>query len=277
MNPVQTALSIDELKRLSNELRSRIIQMSHDAKAPHLASCLSCIDILSVVYWNFLKIDPSNPNDENRDRFILSKGHGAAAFYATLAYRGFFPKEMLKDYVKNGTRMPEHPSRFKVPGVETATGSLGHGLSVGLGMALAAKTNKKDYKVFVLVSDGECNEGSTWEAALFASANKLDNVVVFVDYNKWQATGRSNEILKLAPLKQKWDSFGWNSYEIDGNNIEEVNSTIKNIPEHIGKPTIIIANTIKGKGISFMEDDNNWHYKIPTEEEIVLANKELGI
>src|SRR3989338_3067353 len=188
MEQTPTALSIEDLKKLTNRLRARIVQMSHDAKAPHLASSLSCIDILATVYWNFLNIDSQNPTNDLRDRFILSKGHAAAALYATLAFRGFFPPEKLVEYVKEGSYFAEHPCPKKISGVEAATGSLGHGLSIGLGMALAAKQKKRDNNIFVLLSDGECNEGSVWEAALFATANKLDNIIAFVDYNKWQAT-----------------------------------------------------------------------------------------
>ncbi len=276
MEQISTALSIEELKKLTKILRARIIQMSHDAGASHLASSLSCVDILTTVYWNFLKIDPKNTKDELRDRFILSKGHAAAALYATLAFREFFPIEDLKEYVKEGSYYAEHPSPNKIPGVEAATGSLGHGLSIGLGMALSAKHKKQDNTIFVLLSDGECNEGSVWEAALFAAANRLDNVVAFVDYNKWQATGKSNEVLGLAPLKQKWEAFGWSCHEIDGHDINLLIKTLQNIIPNSGKPTMIICNTIKGKGVTFMEDDNNWHYRIPTDEEVMKAKEELN-
>ena len=196
-------LSTGELNQISAKLRAQVIQMSHNAKAPHLGSSLSCIDILTVLYWHTLSIKPENPNDSNRDRFILSKGHAAAALYATLAHKGFFPVETLNTYVQAGSYLAEHPSPHGIPGVEAATGSLGHGLPVGLGMALAAKINNQNYKTYVLMSDGECNEGSVWEAAMFAASNKLDNVIAFIDYNKWQATGRSNEILALESLKDK--------------------------------------------------------------------------
>ena len=275
MKLTPTSLSASELQDLTKKLRARIVRMSHDAQAPHLASSLSCIDILATAYWNFLNINPLAPKEEGRDRFILSKGHAAAAFYATLAFRGFFPQERLNEYVKEGSPFAEHPSPKNIPGVEAATGSLGHGLPIGLGMALAAKQKKQEYTVYVLLSDGECNEGSVWEAALFAAANKLDNVIAFVDYNKWQATGRSNEILGLAPLKQKWEAFGWTCMEINGNDPAILIATIQSITPHSEKPTMIICNTIKGKGISFMEDDNNWHYRIPTDEEVLKVEKEL--
>lgn len=265
-----------EIDLIAREIRAAVVEMSHQAKAPHLASSLSCIDILTVLYWQILSIDPKNPEDPNRDRFILSKGHAAQALYATLAYRGFFPKEDLKTYVKNGSYFSEHPPAIGIAGVEAATGSLGHGLPVGLGMALSARVLKASYRVFVLVSDGECNEGSVWEAAMFGAAKKLDNVTVIVDYNKWQATGRSNEILAIHPLDKKWEACGWATYEINGHDHQALTQILSFLPKVKGKPTAIIANTIKGKGISFMEDDNNWHYKIPSVEELAAAKKELG-
>lgn len=276
MNQLATALSVTELQEIARRLRFRIIQMSHAAKAPHLGSSLSCVDILAVIYWNFLNIDSQKPEDDNRDRFILSKGHAAAAIYATLGFREFFPLEDLNSYVKDGSYFAEHPNPHNIPGIEAATGSLGHGLSVGLGMALAAKVKQKDYKTFVILGDGECNEGSIWEAALFAASHKLDNVIAFVDYNKWQATGRSDEVLGLPPLKAKWGAFGWNCYEVNGHNLGELIETLKIIPEKSGKPTMIIANTIKGKGISFMEDDNNWHYRVPSDQDVLQAREELA-
>lgn len=269
--------SIEELQFISRKLRAQVVEMSHNAEAPHLGSSLSCIDILTVLYWNILSINPTTPNDPERDRFILSKGHAAAALYATLAHRGFFAIDVLNTYVKNGSYLAEHPSPHGIPGVEAATGSLGHGLPIALGMALAAKIQEQRYRVFVLMSDGECNEGSVWEAALFAAANKLDNVIAFVDYNKWQATGRSNDILGLHSLQQKWQAFGWNCLEVDGHNIRELLATLTTIPSQSGKPTMIICHTIKGKGVSFMEDDNNWHYRIPTAEEVQKAKQELGV
>lgn len=270
-------MALKELDPISRMLRATVVEMSFRGKAPHLASSLSCIDILTVLYWKVLSIDPKDPQNPNRDRFILSKGHAAAALYATLAHRGFFPKGDLKGYVHDGSYLPEHPPAIGLAGVEAATGSLGHGLPIGLGMALAAKILKKNYRVFVLLSDGECNEGSVWEAAMFGAAKKLDNVTVIVDYNKWQATGRSNEVLALSPLPQKWEACGWVTQEVDGNNLGALLQILSTLPKESGKPTAIIAHTVKGKGISFMEDDNNWHYKVPSAEEVAAARKELGI
>lgn len=262
---------------IAKSIRAAVVEMSHRAKAPHLASSLSCIDILTVLYWKILVIDPENSEDPGRDRFILSKGHAAAALYATLAHRGFFPKQQLETYVCNGSVLPEHPPAVGLAGVEAATGSLGHGLPVGLGMALAARILKKNYRVFVLLGDGECNEGSVWEAAMFAAGQKLENVTVLVDYNKWQATGRSNAILALHPLAKKWEACGWASREIDGHDHKALEKMLAALPQEKGKPTAVIAHTVKGSGISFMEDDNNWHYKIPSEQEVARVKQELGI
>jgi transketolase len=268
---------IAHLEGISRQIRGRVVEMSHRAKAPHLGSSLSVIDILVAAYWHALKIDPQNPSDPLRDRFILSKGHAAAAFYATLALRGFFPTAMLSQYNENGSRLPEQPAPGALPGVEAATGSLGHGLSLGVGMALAGRIQKQDYRVLVVLSDGECNEGSTWEAALYAPAQQLENLVVVVDFNKWQATGRSEEVTHLTPLRDKWTAFGWHTAEINGNDMAEVVAALDDAFANTGKPTAIVAHTIKGRGVSFMEDDNNWHYRIPTAEEVQAAHMELGL
>lgn len=268
---------LEDLKKIANDIRGDILDLAYQMKTPHIGSALSCIDILVVLYWNFLKIDSSIPDANDRDRFILSKGHAATALYSILCRRDFFSKELLVTYAKPGSKLIEHPVYKTVPGVEVTSGSLGHGLSLGLGIALAGRIQNEKFRVFVLLSDGECNEGSTWEAALFATANRVDSLAVIIDYNKWQATGRSNEVMALSPLRQKWEAFGWSSYEIDGHNLEEINQALKKFPDANGRPTVIIANTIKGKGVSFMEDDNNWHYRIPTEEEMFKAKKELGL
>ncbi|MDQ6631826.1 MAG: transketolase [Verrucomicrobiota bacterium] len=268
---------IAELEKISRELRFKLIEMSHTAGTPHLGSALSCVDILVAAYWNILRIDPKNFTDPLRDRFILSKGHAASALYATLGTRGFFPLKLLDTFAQHGSCLAEQPAPNCAPGVELATGSLGHGLPVGVGMALAARIQKRNYRVFVCLSDGECNEGTVWEAALFAPAQKLENLAVIIDYNKWQATGRSNEIMALDSLAEKWSAFGWIACEVDGNNISALTQALKNIPDGSGKPLAIIAHTIKGKGVSFMEDDNNWHYRIPNAAEVVAAKKELQL
>jgi transketolase len=262
--------------QLAARFRAKAIEMSHAAGAAHLASSLSCIDMVAVLYHGVLQIDPDNPKWESRDRFILSKGHAATALYAALAYRGFLSDEDLETYGKAGSLLEEHPTP-KLPGVEAATGSLGHGLPFGCGIALAARINGLRYRTFVLMSDGECNEGSVWEASLFASANRLGNLCAFVDFNKWQATGRSTEVLALNPLAEKFRSFGWDVWEIDGHDHRQISRTLDTVGMEKAKPTMVIAHTVKGKGVSFMEDDNNWHYRVPTREEVLLAKLELGV
>jgi len=262
--------------RLAAEFRAKAIQMSHAAGAAHLASSLSCIDIVAVLYHSVLHLDPHNPKWEDRDRFILSKGHAATALYAALAYRGFITDADLNSYGKTGSLLEEHPSP-KLPGVESATGSLGHGLPCGCGISLAGRIKGKTYRTYVLMSDGECNEGSVWEASLFAAANKLGNLCAFVDFNKWQATGRSQEVLALDPLADKFKSFGWDVHEIDGHDHQQILNAIKGVSLDSSKPTMVVSHTIKGKGISFMEDDNNWHYRIPTVEEVQIAKSELEV
>lgn len=269
--------NITELETIARRIRGKLVEMSHQTGTPHLGSSLSCTDILVAAYWGAMTLDPQCHNDAARDRFILSKGHAATTLYATLAYRGFFPIQLLDTYTKNGGCLAEHPGPGCVPGVEAATGSLGHGLPIGLGMALAGRLQRHSYRVFVVMSDGECNEGSVWEAALLAPANKLENVAVVIDYNKWQATGRSNEITALNPLKQKWEAFGWSAYEVNGHDISALVQTLRNVPDGSGRPVAVIANTVKGKGISFMEDDNNWHYRSPKADEVEKAWRELGL
>ena len=265
------------LKLTAAQLRGRIIAMSHAAQAAHLASSLSCADVLTAAYWHVLNIDPQNPGDPLRDRFILSKGHAAAALYATLAMKGYFEIEELDSFCKDGGRLAEHPPANLLPGVEAATGSLGHGLPIGCGIVLSGRIKGERFRVYALLSDGENNEGSVWEAAMFAAAQKLDNVCVIVDYNKWQATGRSDETLMLAPLRDKWAAFGWDASEIDGHDVGALAEAMQRVPNGSGKPVALIAHTIKGKGVSFMEDDNNWHYRAPTADEVVKARKELGL
>ncbi len=263
---------MNPLDQISRELRVRLIEMSHRAGTPHLGSALSCVDILVASYWRCLRIDPAAPVDPARDRFILSKGHAATALYAVLAKRGFFPASWLDDFATEGSPLAEQPAPHCAPGVELATGSLGHGLPVACGLALAARIQKRDYRVLAVLSDGECNEGSVWEAALFAAAQHLTALTVVVDYNKWQATGRSDEIMALPSLAGKWAAFGWEASEVDGHDIEAISAAL-NGPRDL--PRAIIAHTVKGKGVSFMEDDNNWHYRIPSDKDVARAKVEL--
>ena len=269
---------ITALRAHARELRIRIIENSCRTSTPHLGSCLSCIDILVALYFDVLRIDPQNPRDFNRDRFILSKGHGAPALFQVLARRGFYPESMLDSYGEDGGVFAEHPpTPDKLAGIEAATGSLGHGLPMGLGMAIAARIHRLDYRVYCVLSDGECNEGSIWEAAMMAVAQKTSNLCVIVDFNKWQATGRSREVLALDPLVNKWSAFGWRALEVDGHDFSAIGMALREFPSNDGRPTAIIAHTVKGKGVSFMEDDNNWHYRIPTENEVAASKQELGV
>jgi transketolase len=269
--------NLGELETLARSIRGKVVELSHKAGTPHLGSALSCVDILVAAYSGVLAIDPKHADDPNRDRLILSKGHAATALYATLAHCGFFPMALLDTFAESGSRLPEQPSPHGAPGVEWATGSLGHGLSVGLGVALAGRIQGRSYRVVVVMSDGECEEGTVWEAALFAPIHKLDNVTVIIDYNKWQATGRSNEIMNLSPLRQKWEAFGWNACEVDGHDLNALLTAMKQVPDGSGKPVAIIAHTVKGKGVSFMQDDNNWHYRSPNADELQKARQELGL
>jgi len=262
--------------KISNNIRKDILDMIFGSRTSHIGSALSCVDILTLLYFKILKINPRKPLAENRDRFILSKGHAAAALYATLAERGFFDKKLLKSFCANGSKLPGHSSRNCVPGVEVSTGSLGHGLAIGNGMAIAGKKDNKKYQVFVLLSDGECDEGSTWEAILFAGHHKLDNLVAIVDYNKWQAFGRTKNVLNLEPFTKKWKDFGWAVEEVDGHNFQEIYKVLKKIPFQKNKPSVLIAHTIKAKGLSFMEDKLESHYRPPTTEEYKIAIQEIN-
>lgn len=265
------------LESVAQTLRHRIIKTSHESGTPHLGSCLSCTDLLVYFYWRVLNIDPKNPRSPDRDRFILSKGHAAPALFQVLAERQFFPISDLDNYGENGSLFGEHPpTPDALPGIEAATGSLGHGLPMGLGMALASRISKVPFRVYAVLSDGECNEGSVWEAALLAASQKVSNLTVAVDYNKWQATGRSDEVLGLAPFAEKWRAFGWCVSEIDGHDFSQIDDAVLRNAED-PRPKVIIANTVKGRGVSFMEDDNNWHYRIPTADEVEAAAVELGL
>ena len=267
-----------QLARIAANLRARIIETSSKTGTPHLGSCLSCIDILTALYFSVLHIDTTNPRAPERDRCILSKGHGAMGLFHVLAERGFYPLSMLDTYGEDGGVFAEHPpTPDHLAGIEAATGSLGHGLPIGLGMALAARVQGHSYKVYAVLGDGECNEGSIWEAAMLAAAQKMSDVCAIVDFNKWQATGRSQEIMALDPLAEKWRAFGWNAIEVDGHSFKELLAALDQFPNPNGRPTAIIAHTIKGKGASFMEDDNNWHYRIPTADEVIKSKIELGV
>ena len=249
--------NIKELEKISKQARSLLIETLVCAGCGHPGGALSCMDILTVLYFDILKIDPKNPKWEERDRFILSKGHSSIGLYSILHLRGFLDKKTLLTFRQDGSSLCGHPDMNKVPGVEMSTGSLGHGLSVGIGLALAAKKDNQKHRVFVLMGDGETQEGSVWEAAMFAAHHKLDNLTAIVDRNKIQIDGFTEDILALEPYKAKWEAFGWQVEEIDGHNMEQIQKAL--IKKSSGKPLLVLANTIKGKGISFMENNPAWH------------------
>ena len=266
---------ISDSKDLAWRIRRDAIEMTHLSNGSHIASVLSIADIIAVLYAKIMKYDIQNPKMENRDRIILSKGHAGAAIYAALAEEGFFNVEELKTHYANGSRLSGHVSHKNVPGVEFSTGSLGHGLSVGAGMAFAAKLDNKTHRVFVILGDGECDEGSIWECALFANQYKLENLVAIVDSNKMQSMDYCENTIALKPFAEKWESFGWNVKEVDGHNHKELEEALLHTDNDMHKPTVIIANTIKGKGISFMENNIVWHYRAPQGEDYEKAVKEL--
>ena len=249
--------------------------MVHAARASHIGSCLSAADLIAHLYGGWLRVDAADPHWGDRDRFILSKGHAAAILYAALAEAGFITEQALATFSQNGSDLAGHAA-YGVPGVEVATGSLGHGLAIGCGMALAGKRDNACYRVCVLLSDGECDEGSTWEAALFAPHHRLDNLVAIVDYNKLQGFGAIKEVLNLDPLGDKWGAFGWSVMEINGHDHSQIEDALSRLPCDLGKPGVIIAHTIKGKGVSFMENQLAWHYKSPNDEQLAQALAELG-
>lgn len=264
-----------DLVRLATTLRRHSLEMTSRAHSSHVGSCLSIADIMAVLYGSVLRIDPKRPDWAERDRFIMSKGHAAAITYAALAEAGFFPLDRLREYGHNGTYLCGHVSHSNVPGVELSTGSLGHGLPVGVGMALVGHRAKQPFRVFVLLSDGECDEGSNWEAALFAAHHRLDNLVAIIDYNKIQSLDRVDKTLGLEPLRQKFAAFGWEAVETDGHAVTALRELLSARPPGRDRPICVIAHTVKGKGISFMEDRVLWHYRPPTEAELASALAEL--
>lgn len=256
-----------DTERLAGHIRIHVLKMTSRGGSSHIGSCLSIADILAVLYGKVLHVDPDYPKDPERDRFILSKGHAGAAIYATLAECGFFSIEKLKTHYGDGSDLCGHVSHKGIPDVEISTASLGHGLSVGVGMAKAGKLDERNYRVFVLLSDGECDEGSTWEAILFAAHHRLDNLVAIVDYNKIQSLAKVSETLELEPFAEKWSCFGWGVRGVDGHNHEQLEQILKEIPFIPGRPSVLIAHTIKGKGVSFMENTVLWHYRCARGEE----------
>ena len=264
-------------KELAWKIRRHGIEMTHISKGSHIGAILSVADIIAVLYSDILRYDTQHPEWDRRDRVILSKGHAGAAIYAALAECGFFPIEELKTHYADGSRLSGHVSHKGVPGVEFSTGSLGHGLSVGTGMALVAKKDGKQHKIYVICGDGECDEGSVWEAALIANHFKLNNLVAIIDHNKMQSLDFCENTIALAPFADKWKAFGWNVIDIDGHDHDALYQAFSNETEMADGPTVIIANTIKGKGISFMENNILWHYRFPhAGEEYDSAISELA-
>lgn len=264
-----------QLEIIACKVRMGIIEGVYSAKSGHPGGSLSIAEILTYLYFKELNVNPEKPNDPDRDRFVLSKGHTAPALYATLALRGYFPYEDLKTLRKTGSYLQGHPSMHKTPGVDMSTGSLGQGISAAVGMALGAKLLKKDYRVYTVLGDGELGEGQVWEASMYASAKKLDNLVAFIDNNNLQIDGTVEEVNSPYPIDDKFKAFGWNVITIDGNNLEEIENALNCAREFKGAPTAVIAKTVKGKGVSFMENAVNWHGAAPNEEQYNDAMSEL--
>ena len=264
-----------ELKKIALNVRKGVIEGTFNAKSGHPGGSLSIADIVTYLYFEHMNIDPANPDDENRDRFVLSKGHTAPALYAALALKGFFPVELIKTLRKPDSILQGHPSMRYTPGVDMSTGSLGQGISVACGMALAGKLKNKDYRVYTILGDGEIEEGQVWEAAMFAGNRELDNLVAVVDYNNLQIDGSLDEVNSPYPIKEKFEAFNWNVIEINGHCFGQIEDAFKKAAECKGKPTCIVAKSIKGKGVSFMEDKCDWHGSAPNAEQYEQAMAEL--
>ncbi len=266
---------VERLTVQAREIRKDIIRMIYKSQSGHPGGALSCTDILTVLYFDTMKIDPLNPKDPDRDRFILSKGHACPAWYSCLAEKGFFPMHHLDTLRQFGSILQGHPDMKKTPGVDINTGSLGLGASEAIGMALEGKMTKKDFQVYAVLGDGELNEGVIWEAAMSAGKFGLDNLTYFIDYNHLQLDGTTEQVMPLEPLAQKFESFGWETINIDGHSIVEILTAIEKRKTIKGKPVCIIAQTVKGKGVSFMENQRGWHGKAPNEEQYTQAMQEL--
>lgn len=264
-----------DLKKIACNVRMGVIEGTHSAKSGHPGGSLSCADILTYLYFVEMNIDPKNPKDPKRDRFVLSKGHAAPALYATLAERGYFSKDEIKNLRHTGAMLQGHPDLKKIPGVDMSAGSLGQGISAAVGMALSAKHFGDSYRVYTVVGDGESEEGQVWEAAMFAANKKLDNLVAFIDVNNLQIDGTLAEVNSPLPLDKKFEAFGWNVIVIDGHDFNAIEAALEKASKCKGMPTAIIANTVKGKGVSFMENQVSWHGSAPDDEKYEIAMAEL--
>lgn len=267
--------SIEALTATAKEIRKDIIRMLGAAGSGHPGGSLSAADIVTALYFRVMRHDPANPRWPQRDRCVLSKGHAAPVLYAAMTHAGYFPREELMTLRRFGSRLQGHPDYRRLPGLEASTGSLGQGLSIGAGIALAARLSKQSYRTYVIVSDGECDEGQTWEAAAFAAFHRLDHLTAILDYNQFQLEGAVKEILDLEPMVEKWRSFNWSVREIDGHNMPQIVEALEWAQTNTTRPAIIIAHTIKGKGVSFMENNNHFHGVAPTPEETTKALAEL--
>ena len=264
-----------ELEKMANEIRKDIVTAVHSAKSGHPGGSLSSADIFTYLYFEEMNVDPANPKWEDRDRFVLSKGHVAPGLYSTLAEKGYFPKEDLKTLRHTGSYLQGHPDMKHIPGIDMSSGSLGQGVSVAVGMAAAGKYDKKDYRVYTLTGDGEIQEGQIWEAAMWAGHSKLDNLVVIVDNNNLQIDGSIEDVCSPYPIDKKFEAFNFHLINIDGNDFDQIRAAFKEARETKGMPTAIIAKTVKGKGVSFMENAAGWHGKAPNDEEYEIAMADL--
>lgn len=267
---------IAALERTARRIRATCVQVAHDGKVGHVGSAYSCVEAIVALYYHWLRVDPADPRRPDRDRFILSKGHGCTPLYAALADRGFLPKAELARYALEGSPLPDHPCRHALPILETSSGSLGHGLGVAAGMLYGLRLDGNPARAAVLLSDGECNEGAVWESAMFAAAHGLDRLVALVDYNGLQAVGRTDEIMGPTSIEQKFRGFGWAACTVNGNDLGAVIEALDRVPHAPGRPTAIVLKTVKGAGVSFMEDQALWHYRVPRPDDLARALAELG-
>lgn len=267
---------MEKIEKIANNMRKNILKMIHNANSGHPGGSLSCTDILAALYFNVMNINKENLKDVKRDKFVLSKGHASPALYAVLAEKGFISEEELMTFRLINSNLQGHPNMNECPGVDMSTGSLGQGLSVAVGMSLANKLDKNDFRTYVVCGDGELQEGQIWEAAMSAAHFKLDNLLLVVDHNKLQIDGFNKDVMNVEPIGAKFQAFGWETISCDGHDIEAITAAAKYAEKVKGKPTVIIAETVKGKGVSFMENQAGWHGKAPSDEELALALKELG-